>query len=171
MNEDIRDIHIQDQFDAATNEVRAIIDKMVEARGDELHKASFPQKSDNPTLFQQRLQRWVDAIQQYRISMCSHVNPYAPQPVFGSIALIDYDDLVRQGIEIPDWLKEHQNMAILGCVDCMDELIEVTIDSKFCDGCGRESEGFHEATINMGPIMLFGNICDECMRENDYPTE
>ena len=35
-----------------------------------------------------------------------------------------------------------------------------------CDACGQSTLGLHETTVNVGPVILFGNVCCDCNRSS-----
>ena len=52
------------------------------------------------------------------------------------------------------------------CSDCArDQLFPRLRDprsSRECDACGRPAMALHETTLNLGSVILFGNVCCDC---------
>lgn len=52
------------------------------------------------------------------------------------------------------------------CFDCArEELFPRSRDphnSRECDACGRRAVSLHETTLNVGSVILFGNVCSDC---------
>jgi len=39
-------------------------------------------------------------------------------------------------------------------------------DARGCDACGQSAAVLHETTVNIGPAILFGNICFDCNKSS-----
>jgi hypothetical protein len=97
------------------------------------------------------------------------------------------EDKIKQGLDAPSWWprEDEFNLACrhaekgpqvvmahivkprdLYCVDCFQRVGEamLEVDPDLCDLCRKKSIRFHEISYQTGPLMVFGNVCPSCYR-------
>lgn len=153
-DKDIRMAAWMDQHDAATAHAREIMGAVAEnATENEIQMAiSMP---FHETFIGKRHFSWMSTPESFRdsdILRCQHI------------------DVRNPSIWCVNILESNRLMCLECAVFHTDELVKERPNECDCCGVGNVAE-FHEVLVQVGNVLVAGNICPGCMREQSNSYE